>query len=776
MRPCQPAGMSQTARSMRAMLGCAFLFAAFITSTHASMPDVQLEDLAIGVTAAENRAVSFTNKASAYYYTQTHHNDHVEHAWFRGLNIAGRRIFNGHQLLVDGVVLDPATALVTVRPDALIRKYPGGITETIHLFDGRDLVQIEVQGAAGKTELRLSGDRLKAQDRVDGVDWYLSTEDGQPVADHVAVTRNDEGFLIAVGPSREASSRLLVEADTHLAAWQDQRVARLEGLINGKHAFGTDDARLAEALRWITLTTDQLVTRQRGDGIYAGLPWFNEYWGRDSFISLPGALLVTGQFDTARAVLSSFAEFQQMDPASEFYGRVPNIVKPGSIDYHTTDGTPRFIVALHDYVRYSGDQSLVTELYPNIVASIDGALAHWTDASGYLLHKDNETWMDARREPDKASYSPRSTRANDIQWLWHQQLEAGVQFARTMDDTESAARWQQAADRIRMNFERDYLDAASNRLADHLTANGTQDFTLRPNLFFALDMIEDEQAAARTLRKAWEGLVYPWGVATLEQGDARFHPYHLAPGLYHKDAAYHNGTVWPWLNGIAMQRMIENGQAELAWPLFQRMNALALERGVVGGLPETMDAYPHPGEAEPRLTGTFLQGWSNAEQLRIWYQYVLGIRPDMLNRTVVLAPRLPDALDAVDFSVNVGKGTLSGVFDKVEGNRRYVYRLDQQDATLQLDLSPFPVHAFNASAGDTLEVEVKDGVLHARLLASDGRAKDAVTLAVSPERRARQDRLDAVFAGTRFATPRPLDSHPVMRSNVTRQGGLKPAE
>ena len=71
---------------------------------------VELDDLAVKVTASENRAVSFTNKQSAYYYTQTHRNDHPEHAWFRGLNIAGRRVFNDYQLSIDGVALDPMTA------------------------------------------------------------------------------------------------------------------------------------------------------------------------------------------------------------------------------------------------------------------------------------------------------------------------------------------------------------------------------------------------------------------------------------------------------------------------------------------------------------------------------------------------------------------------------------------------------------------------------------------------------------------------------------------
>ena len=171
------------------------------------------------------------------------------------------------------------------------------------------------------------------------------------------------------------------------------------------------------------------------------MPWFNEYWGRDGFISLPGATLVTGHFEEARAILTSFAEFQDLDRASRFYGRLPNIVKPGSIDYHTTDGTPRWVIALRDYVRYTGDRSIVAELYPNVQASIEGALANFTDAAGYLVHADNETWMDARREPDKVSYSPRSTRANDIQALWYEQLRAGADFATALGDEESATRW-----------------------------------------------------------------------------------------------------------------------------------------------------------------------------------------------------------------------------------------------------------------------------------------------------------------------------------------------
>ena len=733
---------------------------------------VTLEDLAVTVTPAENRAVVFTNKAAAYYYTQTHRNDHPEHAWFRGLNIAGRRVFNDYHLLVGGIPLDPATARVVVRPDALVRSYPNGETETMRLFDDVDVVEVTLTGAEDRAELRLSGDLVKPAGSAGGLTWYVSSSGpGATTVDHLVVGRRGERFFIVVAPSQDSARGLFAQAATQATRWATERRARLEGLINGDRYLWTDDAPLTEALRWITLTTDALVTRQRGDGIYAGLPWFNEYWGRDSFIALAGATLVTGHFEAARAILTSFARFQDLGRAAPFYGRLPNIVKPGSIDYHTTDGTPRWVIAVRDYLCYSGDRSIIAELYPNIAASIEGSLAHWTDSAGYLVHADNETWMDARREPDKASYSPRGTRANDIQALWDAQLRAGAEFASAMGDTASAARWTRVAERLREHFARDFLDPQTGRMADRLDARNVPDYTLRPNLLFALDLMVDERAAARATRTAWEALAYPWGVATLAQSEVFFHPYHVAWEHYHKDEAYHNGTVWPWLNGIAMQRMIEGGQTEIAWRLFQRMNDLALRRGVVGGLPETMDAYPHPGEAEPRLTGTFLQAWSNAEQLRVWYQFFLGVRPDLAKGSVLLAPRLPDTLRAVDFTVRVGAGTIRGIYDGQPGARRYVYRLAGLSTALTVDIQPFAIRTFAASSGDSLVVEVRGEELRVRLVSSAGAVQTSVVLAPLPARRAHQAMLDAILAGAAFAAPRPVESHPVMTRVVRREGG-----
>jgi hypothetical protein len=377
------------------------------------------------------------------------------------------------------------------------------------------------------------------------------------------------------------------------------------------------------------VTTDALVTRQRGDGIYAGLPWFNEYWGRDTFIALPGALLVTGRFAEARAVLTSFARFQDLDRASRFYGRLPNIVKPGQrrLPHHRRHAAlgarAARLRALHR--RPLGRRRAVPQR-----GREHRGLARALDRLGRLPRARRQRDVDGR---------PARARQGGLRPARHaRQRRAGAlvrpaprrrRVRGAHRHAADAARWTRAADRLRARFARDFVDPRTGRVADHLDARGAADYTLRPNLLFALDLVPDPLVAARAARRAWEGLVYPWGTSTLDAADPNFHPYHLAWEHYHKDAAYHNGTVWPWLDGIAMQRMVERGQPDVAWPLFRRTATMALTRGAVGGLPETMDAYPHPGEAAPRLTGTFLQAWSNAEYLRVWSEQFLGVRPDL---------------------------------------------------------------------------------------------------------------------------------------------------
>ena len=92
--------------------------------------------------------------------------------------------------------------------------------------------------------------------------------------------------------------------------------------------------------------------------------------------------------------------------------------------------------------------------------------------------------------------------------------------------------------------------------------------------------------------------------------------------------------------------------------LFKNMNRQALHEGAVGSLSENADAHPREGQTWVNRSGTFLQAWSNAEHLRVWYQHFLGIRPDLLNGKVVIEPKLPSEITHLETSVKIGDGTL----------------------------------------------------------------------------------------------------------------------
>jgi len=729
-----------------------------------------LATLPIAAPRAAHRIASFTNKAAAFYCVQTHEAIHPEYTWFEGLNVAKNRVFGGYDLFVGGQMLDNRLAEVTVHPEKLVRRHGPALQEELWLFDEKNLLEIDLAGASQPVGIQLKGDKVRLLRQTAGLTFFSAQEGnfvlavaarqpGPLTVQGQRIEASGSGFFIACGKDEAEATALIQDGQQHSAALKLARQQRLRQLLTTNTLVTTSDDSLTLALRWLALTTDQLVSRQQGDGIYAGLPWFNEYWGRDEFISLPGAVLVTGQFATARQILLSFARYQDTNPKSKFYGRVPNIVNPSNIDYHTTDGTPRFVIALQDYVRYSGDTAVVRQLYPAVQASIAGALRYWTDAQGYLLHEDNETWMDAR-DAKLVAYTPRGSRANDIQALWYQQLLAGAYFAAYMHDAASQTQWQQLAEQVKTHFARDYRDAQHDYLADRLDKQGKADYTLRPNQLFALDMVTDADFTRRALRKSWTELVYPWGVATLDRHDPNFHPYHLTPE-YHKDAAYHRGTIWPWLNGIAMQRMLEAGQVETAWQLFANSNRQALTRGVVGGLSENLDAYPHPGQAAPKLTGAYLQAWSNAEQLRVWYQYFLGIRPDVPNRLLTLAPRLPATLKELTYHFRIGQSLVTGQYQAAP-QPTHTYVFNDLATTVLVDVAPFEPVQVAVRPGTTLRVTAAPQQLRVQLLDTQGQPISEQTAAPSPARRARQQQDNAVLADVPFAQPLPLSSHPVI--------------
>lgn len=644
-----------------------------------------LDSLAIAATrTGEARSVVYTNKVAATLYAQAA-GPHTS-AW-QGFNVRGFVFVDDWAWTVRGQRLTAnQLASASVRPDRLSRTYTGGFAETVQPLDRLDAFLVDPSGRGVEAIEPLVADsreaayfdvrtrpgvlliarknRLNAGRGPDGAPlplWLAVASEGAQAERTSAVVetggvdgavfapgrlrlRGDRPVAFAVAATPEAAEALARRVLRERDALARERAARMEALLTSSSVQSSRDERFNRAFAWIRLSMDALVMNQRGTGIFAGLPWFNNYWGRDTFISLPGALLATGAWDEARDVLLAFAARQNRVASSGDYGRIPNTVSLDDVSYNTVDGTPWFVIQSAAYFRHRRDDASLPALWDAAKIATDANLRR-TDADGLLRHDDQATWMDASAGPGQ-EWSPRGDRALDVQALWMQQLRAAAELAVLAGQPADAEGYRAEARRVREAIVRRFVRpnaTGASRWIDHLNADGSADAQIRPNVFFALRALDLPAAEeAEDTRAVAAETVYPWGVASLAQSDANFHPYHESPEHYPKDAAYHNGAIWTWLTGPLVSLMAEQGATDRAYTQTQYLTHLALNRGAMGTLPENSDALPKPGRAEVQLTGTVSQAWSLAEYLRNAYEDYAGVT--YVSPTFVrLTPHLPSA-------------------------------------------------------------------------------------------------------------------------------------
>jgi glycogen debranching enzyme len=357
-----------------------------------------------------------------------------------------------------------------------------------------------------------------------------------------------------------------------------------------------------------------VVARGNFRTVIAGYPWFSD-WGRDTMISLPGLTLATGEFDTARDILRAFAGYLDQ-------GMLPNRFPDSgeAPEYNTVDATLWFFEAVRQYLEYTSDTEFVHgELYEklkDIVAwhSRGTRFGIRADDDGLLAVGDpmtQLTWMDAR--VDGRPVTPRNGKPVEIQALWYNALRFLAKLAEDLGD--GAAPYQALAESVANSLNSSFWNEPANCLYDVIDGD-KRDASLRPNQVIALSLgycAVPEARARKILETVETHLLTPFGLRTLAPADPRYRGrYEGSPR--ERDAAYHQGTVWPWLLGPYITAQIRfNGDAgrSQAAHLIDTLRAWMEARGV-GQLAEIFDGdAPH----EPR--GCFAQAWSVAELLRV---------------------------------------------------------------------------------------------------------------------------------------------------------------
>jgi len=411
---------------------------------------------------------------------------------------------------------------------------------------------------------------------------------------------------------------------------QERRIAsQVEAALHGAEVSAAD----RETVVRLVAAADDFVV-QRGDGskgppgvsIIAGYPWFSD-WGRDSMISLPGLLLTTARFEDALKVLQTFAGARRN-------GLVPNLFNDwtGEAEYNTVDGSMWFLHAACEYLRLSGDRAGFDGVLKQACLDIIEAYRKGTDygihmdpADGLIAAGDASsqlTWMDAKR--DGVVFTPRHGKPVEINALWHHGL-LSVAGAIQGADPERAAALRLLAKRAGESFRASFWNPSLSCLYDVLLpregGGWEPDARIRPNQIFAVSLayspLTPEQQRS-VLKKVKDTLLTPVGLRTLDAADPGYKARYRG-AMRDRDAAYHNGTVWPWLLGPYAEAVLRVGgfsaaaKAESVAAL--RPLVAELQRQALGQLAEVYDA-DDTAALRRGPGGCPAQAWSVAEPLR----------------------------------------------------------------------------------------------------------------------------------------------------------------
>jgi predicted glycogen debranching enzyme len=375
-------------------------------------------------------------------------------------------------------------------------------------------------------------------------------------------------------------------------------------------------------VRTLARASDQFIVR-RGDAraagatIIAGYPWFAD-WGRDTMISLPGLATALGRYDITANILRTFASYIDC-------GMLPNRFPDGgeTPEYNTADATLWMFHALDDYLQANRDPTLLSDLFPALVSIIHAHVngtryGIHVDAEDGLLHTGQAgtqlTWMDAKNGDQV--FTPRIGKAVEINALWLNALHVMVRFAARLHKIAEKNLCESLLARSATSFGR-FWNEERQCLYDVIDVDGTAavDDRIRPNQILAISLPfcplpEAQMRAAVDL--CGRELLTSYGLRTLGPREPGYlGTYAGTP--WQRDAAYHMGTVWPWLLGPYVRAHFRvHHDARFAQSLLEPI-AQHVNSACIGTVSEIFD-----GDAPHTARGCFAQAWSVAEILRSW--------------------------------------------------------------------------------------------------------------------------------------------------------------
>lgn len=333
---------------------------------------------------------------------------------------------------------------------------------------------------------------------------------------------------------------------------------------------------------------------KQGDESYilAGYPWF-KCRARDLFVSLPGLTLSIGEtskfemiMETAIKAVYAFMngekstlkiyEIYHPDVLLWAVWTIQQYAKMVSRDA----AKEKYLVLLKDIMSY-----LIDGKHPNLEVKENGLV--------YSNGRENAiTWMNST--VNGRPVVARTGYIVEFNSLWYNALCFTADIMSEVGDNDFAGRLKQTAEKAGKSFIDTFLNEYGY-LLDFVDGD-MMDWSVRPNMIFAAAFDYsplDAKQKKGVIDIVTKELLTPKGLRSLSPKSGGYNPNYVGPQMQ-RDYAYHQGTVWPWLEGFYMEAYLK---------IYKRSAISFLQRQFVsyedemtchclGTIPELFDGNP----------------------------------------------------------------------------------------------------------------------------------------------------------------------------------------
>jgi predicted glycogen debranching enzyme len=334
----------------------------------------------------------------------------------------------------------------------------------------------------------------------------------------------------------------LTDAKGDPEKWKKEEIKRLKKLADQHRTTFISD---------LIISGDQFLADRKSSlskTIIAGYPWFTD-WGRDTMIAMRGLVIATGRKKDARSILQTFLNYLDR-------GMIPNRFPDtgAAPEYNTMDATLWLFVALHDYYEQFADRAFLRKVFDQLTDILEQHIRgtrfniHITPEG--LLFGGQEgtqlTWMDAK--VGDYVVTPRIGCPVEINALWYNALCIYVSFGNLLGKKVDA--YARRAKEFKHVFRQWFIND-KHFLNDVVYPGQRVDDSIRPNQLYAISLPYSPlstKEGKRLLKAIAEHLYTDYGLRSLSPLDPQFKPV-FSGDQWHRDNAYHQGTVWSFLWG-----------------------------------------------------------------------------------------------------------------------------------------------------------------------------------------------------------------------------------